>query len=185
MSKQPRTQVSTDGVFMSVPGAFDRVDPGLRHAFKLQFSPVLSQQREDDGSTRTAVGAEFAMDRVLLDFGAVQPAAVDLDRAKRDCELLKEALEKHPEVFAQALQLFTTGPADMVRIRAAASALERIGLTEDQVYDNGGGILAVLALAALVLLATGCPGINQPMSGPSVQPTFPSNPGPADAGADG
>jgi hypothetical protein len=185
MSQQPRTQVSTEGVFMSVPGAFDRVDVGLRHAFKLQFSPVLSARRESDGTTRMAVGAAFAMDRVLLDFGAVRPAAVDFDRAKRDCELLKEALEKHPEVFTQALELFTAGPADMTRIRAAASALEKIGLTEDQAYDNGGGILAALALAALVLLATGCPGINTTASGPSVQPTMPSSPGPADAGADG
>jgi hypothetical protein len=34
-------------------------------------------------------------------------------------------------------------------------------------------------------LATGCPGINTTASGPAVQPTFPSSPGPADAGADG
>ena len=120
MSQQPRTQVSTEGVFMSVPGAFDRVDIGLRHAFKLQFSPVLSGRREGDGTTRMAVGAAFAMDRVLLDFGAVRPAAVDFGRAKRDCELLKEALDKHPEAFTQALQLFTTGPADMARALTSA-----------------------------------------------------------------
>jgi hypothetical protein len=185
MSEQPRNRVLTDGVFLSTPGVFDRTDDGLRHAFKMQFSSVVSEQRESDGRNRTAVGTTFAMDRVLLDFGAVRAAAVDFGRAQRDCELIQEALQKHPEVFTQALELVTAGPPDVRRIRAAVSALEGIGLTEDQAYDNGGGIIALLVVAAVVLLATGCGSCVDVSTTSGAQPKFPSSPGPADAGANG
>lgn len=186
MSRQPRTQVGTDGVFLSTPAVFDGTAAGLRHAFKMQFTPTASRHDEDGGGGRTAIGTAFAMDRALLDFGAVQPSAVDLARAGRDCELLGEAIRKHPEVLTQALDLVTGGRADVDGIRSAAGALQGIGLTERQAYQNGGGIIALLALAAAALLIEGCDAcVTALETSPQVQPQFPSSPGPADAGGGG
>ncbi|WP_432840909.1 hypothetical protein [Dactylosporangium sp. CA-092794] len=186
MAEQARTRVSTDGVFLSTPGVFDGTADGLRHAFKMQFSPTASQRREDGGPSRTTVGTAFALDRVLLDFGAVHPPAVDFARAGRDCELIAEAIQKHPEVLTQALELVTGGHPDVERIRAASRSLQGIGLTETQALDNGGGIVALVLLAAAALLVAGCDAcVTVVETSPTVQPQFPSSPGPMDAGADG
>jgi hypothetical protein len=126
----------------------------------------------------------FAIDRALIDFGAIDPAAIDFARAERDCELLREAVQKHPDVLYQALGVVTGDRADIDQIRAACAALHEIGLTEHQVHENGGGILALLAVAACCLLLGGCDVISHVLqSNPSVQPQVPHTTLPADAGA--
>jgi hypothetical protein len=59
-------------------------------------------------------------------------------------------------VIREALHAVAGDGSDLKRIVAAAVALGDIGLTEQHAYQAGGGIIAVVVIAAVGLLAAGC-----------------------------
>jgi hypothetical protein len=51
---------------------------------------------------------------VLLDFGAIVPEAIDPGRIIRDCDLVKQAVTKHPNALAEIVRELQTGTAEGV-----------------------------------------------------------------------
>lgn len=180
-STQPRDRVSSHGTFLSIPSVFEGANEGLRHAFKMEISPVISGVKGAGKDAELAFGTTFLTDRALLDFGATEPDAVDFKQVERDCDLLKAALQEHPEVLRQALDALAGDGQDVAQIKAAAEALESIHLTEQHAHEHGGGFVALLLLACAVALCAGCHSCAHTSAGhrPAEHPqTLPPDAGP-------
>jgi len=179
--RAPRDRVSTHGTFLSVPPVFDGADEGLRHAFKMEISPVVVGTKGSGKDSELTFGTTFLTDRALLDLGAIEPDAVDLKQVERDCDLLKAALQQHPEVVRQALDAVAGNGQDVERIKAAAEALEKIQLTEQHAYEHGGGFVGLLLLACAIALCAGCHSCAHSSAGhrpPEHPQTLPPDAGP-------
>jgi hypothetical protein len=175
-----RTYLAAHGSFLSVPGAFDAAPEGVVHGLKLEILPVTTRTVEEPGKkAKQTFSTAVRGDRALLDFGAVDPEAIDLSIVERDCELLVQAIRDRPEVLRQALSAVCSESRTKADMSAAATALSDIGLTEQGTLERGGGILVLaLAVAAIVLLE-GCEHIQHPIA---PEPQVPVSPGAPDAG---
>ena len=180
--QRPRDRVSSHGSFLSLPSLFDGVHEGLQHAFKMEISPQVATTEGSGNNSKITFGATLLSDRALLDLGAVDPRAVDLKQVERDCDLLKAAIQQHPEVVLKALQAVCGAGQDIAGIKAAANDLKENRLTEQDAREQGGGfVVAAIAVVAILVLA-GCDSC-EPTHGPIVRPAeFPQSPGPVDAG---
>ncbi|HJU09903.1 MAG TPA: hypothetical protein VJ728_03455, partial [Candidatus Binataceae bacterium] len=85
-----RTSVAGVGSFVSIPSAFAGADEGIKNVVKVAFTTASSQHSVE--KIKPLVSTDVA----LLDFGAVVPESIDPDKISRDCDLVKEALTKHP-----------------------------------------------------------------------------------------
>lgn len=159
-----RTQVAVDGAFLSVPAAFAGAPDGLIHSFKLSVVPVTSVEHDATHGSRQAFDTHVHASRALLDFAAVDLADVDLDRVKRDCELVMRAIADHPDTVMSALQAVCGDEQSNESIHLAAAQLERIGMTEQATLDEGGGIIPLILLAGACLLIAGCEHCQRPIA---------------------
>ncbi|HXD60059.1 MAG TPA: hypothetical protein VN606_19180 [Thermoleophilaceae bacterium] len=178
-SPRMRNQVSTNGTFISVPGAFDGAPEGLLHGPKLEFVSLTNVTTDADNKPQQSFSTAVHGDRALLDFGAVEPKAIDLQRVERDCELLIEAIRDHPDVLQHALATVCGPSRTKAEMNAAAQALSEIGLTEQAAVAQGGGWIAVAVAVVAVLVLAGCEHCSQPIA---PEPQVPSSPGPPDGG---
>jgi len=174
-----RNQLSASGSFLSVPGAYEGAPEGLVHGPKLEFVSLTSTKVESGDKPRQTFSTAVQGDRALIDFGAVDPAAVDYNRVERDCELLIEAIREHPEVLEQAIATVCGPSRTKAEMNAAARSLAEIGLTEQAAVAQGGGWVAVAIAVVAVLVLAGCEHCSQPIA---PDPQVPSSPGPPDAG---
>src|SRR3954451_14061526 len=175
-----RNQVSASGTFLSVPGAFEGAPEGLVHGPKLEFVSTTRMDTGPDNRPRQTFSTTVQGDRALLDFGAVDPTAIDYHRVERDCELLMEAIHDHPEALEQAIATLCGPSRTKAEMNAAAQALREIGMTEQAAVAQGGGWVAIAVVAIAVLVLAGCEHCSQPITDP---PQVPSSPGPPDGGA--
>jgi hypothetical protein len=175
-SSSSRISLITSGTFVSTPGAFDGAPEGLAHALKVEMVPVTTVTRETGKKARQTFAAAPMTDRVLLDFGTVDPDAIDFDHVQRDCEILAAALREHPEVVRKAISVVCGGQTIEAEIASESAALSEVRLTEQGSREQGGGFIAVVAVVAAVLLLGGCLA-----ECPPPQPQVPVSPGP-DAG---
>jgi hypothetical protein len=159
-----RDRVSADGVFLSIPGAFQGVPQGLVHSFKISMVPATSLEQVPNGQPRQTFDTHVHADRALLDFGAVNPADIDLSRVVRDCQLVTKAIQDHPDVVRQAFDAVCGGNQLKDTIDSTAAELGRIGLTEQAMLEEGGGILPLLLLAGACLLIAGCEHCQRPIA---------------------
>ncbi len=155
---QPRAEVAPQGTFVTVPAIYHSAADGLRQAVKLEVGSSLVDEREPGKEAKLSFRTTLHTDRALLDFNAVDPDAVDLARVERDCEIIKEAIQQHPEVIRQAVSAVAGGAQDQEQIKAATEALKSIGLTEEHTHANGGGIVGLLVVVGVALLCAGCYG---------------------------
>jgi hypothetical protein len=179
--EQPRDRVSAHGTFLSIPPLFDGADEGLRHAFKMEISPVVTGAKGSGKDAELTFGTTFLTDRALLDLGAIDPGAVSFEQVERDCDLLKEALQQHPEVVRQALDAVAGKGQDIDHIKAAAEGLERIHLTEQHAHEQRGGFVGLLLLACAIALCAGCHSCAHSSAGHR-PPEHPHTTVPPDAG---
>lgn len=54
--KQPRNSVASHGTFLSLPSVFEGA-PGVKHAFKMQIEPVVSESRGSSNDSEVTFGA--------------------------------------------------------------------------------------------------------------------------------
>ena len=144
-----RTETPSRGSYVSVPGAFKGTAEGLKHFVKMEFGTRLSKETADP----LGLDDFFSTDRLLLDFGAVDVSALDMAKIARDCDLLKEAVLKHPGKIRQLAEAQTESPSGY---KKAVSILQEIGLTEESATRAGGGLFMLLVLVALVLIPGTC-----------------------------
>jgi hypothetical protein len=175
-----RERVSSHGTFLSIPAVFEGANEGLKHAFKMEFSPIVSEAEGSGKDSRLSFRTAFLTDRAMLDYGASNPDSINMKQVERDCDLLKAALQEHPHVLRQALYAIAGGGQGIDQIKAAAEALESIGLSEQHAADEGGGFVALVLLAGAVLLCAGCSSCAHTSAGHQ-PPEYP-HPLPQDAG---
>jgi hypothetical protein len=179
-TNQARDRVSSHGTFLSMPAVFRGVDEGLAHALKIEVSPTVQETRGTGRTAEISFGTTVIADRMLVDFGAVRPEAIDLDQVARDCDLVKHAIEEHPEVLRNAVAALAAG-STTEQVDAAAAAVEDAGLSEQGALRNGGGILALIILVCALACVGGCSSAHG--TGTSMQPAeHPQSPPPVDAG---
>jgi len=78
----------------------------------------------------------------VLDLGAVQPASFDLKKTERDCDLIKEMLQSHPEAIEQLMgALADEKGGKIAQVLEVSEVLEKIGFTEKAAVEKGGGFL--------------------------------------------
>lgn len=150
-SSAQKTCLSVAGSFVSIPSAMDGVEPGLKSAFKMQFRTIYSEESTNPLGLETV----FAPDRMLIDLQAVDPKAIDPRKLIRDCDLLKNLVQEHPEQLRRLVQAFQ--PANegaRVDWSAAAKIAEEIGFTEKHFQKAGGGFLPLLVIAVAALCAS-------------------------------
>jgi hypothetical protein len=166
MSRQlkGRTQVAVDGAFLSVPAAFEGTPEGLIHSFKLSIVPVTSIDQTPGHGSRQTFDTHVHASRALLDFAAVDMADIDLSRVGRDCELVMRAIRDHPDTVLAALEAVCGDTQSNESIHSAAAELTRIGLTEQTMLDEGGGIIPLILLAGACLLIAGCEHCQRPIA---------------------
>src|SRR5262249_30822330 len=114
--QQPRDRVSSHGTFLSLPSVFDGAK-GLQHVFKMEILPQVAKTEGSGNDSKVTFSATFLGDRALLDLGAVEPGAVDLKQVERDCDLLKAAIQQHPDVLRKAIQAVCGVGQDISRIK--------------------------------------------------------------------
>jgi hypothetical protein len=88
-------------------------------------------------SIRAAIPENFTAEHVAL--------------AARDSELLMGMLKNHPHEFCEMVNAINTG-----KFTEARKMAEKVGLTEENIISQGGGLWAVvivIAVAAALLLA--------------------------------
>jgi hypothetical protein len=159
-----RTRVAVDGAFLSVPAAFEGAPEGLIHSFKLSVVPVTSIEQAPGQGSRQTFDTHVHASRALLDFAAVDMADIDLSRVGRDCELVMRAIRDHPDTVSSALEAVCGDKQSNENIDYVAAELSRIGLTEQSMLEEGGGIIPLLLVAGACLLIAGCEHIQHPIA---------------------
>jgi hypothetical protein len=148
-SVQTRTSIHSPGSFVSIPSAFPGAHEGVRNVLKLGMTSRLTQDHTE------ALQTVVATDVALLDFAAVVPEALEASKIIRDCDLLKEAITKHPTALTEIVRELQRGTAEGVK--TANMIAEKASLTEKDSLKAGGGFLFLIIIGA-ALLAGGCGG---------------------------
>lgn len=179
-----RAQLAPQGTFVTVPALFHSADDGLGDGVKLEVGSELVERRDTGKPSELSFRTTLHSDRLLVDFAAVEPEAVDLARVRRDCELLIDAIDRHPDVLRAAVDAVTGATQDQDEIRAATERLAAIRLTEEHTHEDGGGIVGLLVAVGVALLCAGCYGCAH-CQGTTPPPATPADVhlAPADAGA--
>jgi hypothetical protein len=148
------------GPFVSIPGAFE---PPVRSLADVVKIPVeIASEVDDHGATHvTAYGSASS---VLIDFRDL-PSGFDAARAARDCDLLKDMIQSHPETLQELLQAVRAAAHGDGRADHVSALLQKVGLLESSFVARGGGWIWLL-----VLLAAGCAHLK-----PYVKPDKPPN----------
>lgn len=173
----PRAEVATYGSYVSVPDAFDSASDNVRNAIKME----LSTSRSTSPSGSPFVDS-FATDRLMLDFDAIEPAAISLDQVVGDCELVMALVREHPDELRELLYAVAgEDGGDIAKILHAAETLKRVGFTEEVAVKSGGGLFGILILVGAALFASGCTGVTAHGRAGKKPPKAPTPP--HDAGA--
>ncbi|MBZ5713014.1 hypothetical protein [Nannocystis pusilla] len=143
----PRAHVSTSGTFAAVPQGFRGADGSLAYALKPEFTAVPT------AGDPSHVLLVTPPDRVLLDFGAVDPADLDPAKLARDCEIIRCAALADPDALRRIVAALRPD-ATRAEQEAAVQAAERLGLTEAAAADAGGGLLGVVVIVGACLFAS-------------------------------
>src|SRR5258708_5051801 len=77
--QEAQHQISTTGVFHSVPAIFENGPEGIKHVLKIDFATTIEDAEAPNFTFKTA----FSTRHVLLDFSAIQPSTIDLKRIER------------------------------------------------------------------------------------------------------
>lgn len=129
---------------------------GLANAFKIELIPKLIDFEDPTIGKQRIFDIEAVSDRALIDFAEVDPAEINYDKLKRDCDLMKLALENHRNEIDQALRLVCAGDASTDDIGTVAALLTKVGLTEEAFREQGGGMVGLIIAIAAIMLAAGC-----------------------------
>lgn len=152
----PHNQIVIKGSFLPVPITFDGTPDGLSNALKVEIIPTTSVIHESEGKTKQTFDMTVVTNRALIDFSAVHAPDIDFEKLKRDCELMIDALSKHPGEIKQALDLVCRGDATTESIESTAAALDKAGLTEKAFRENGGGWIGLVVAAIACMLTSSC-----------------------------
>ena len=144
-----RTLVSTPGQFIATPKAFGTASEGVKNFAKIQF---VSDSVGKPGKSLT-VESGFLTDRLLLDFKALDTSGIDPKIIANDCDFLKKIVKKHPEILREMAEALSSSPDGF---KKASKISQKIGLTETAAIASGGGLLWLLAAAALVIMVGSC-----------------------------
>ncbi|OEU64791.1 MAG: hypothetical protein BA863_17700 [Desulfovibrio sp. S3730MH75] len=148
-----RSSIRSSGSFVSVPPS-ERVDKGLRDAFKMEFKTVLSREQ---ATGPIELETEFSTEWALLDIGAISPSSISPESIAKDCELVKNIVLKHPDQVRRLVEAFQPDRRKkLIDLGRAYGIAEGIGLTEEQSRSEGGGLLGLAVLVVAALLASGC-----------------------------
>ena len=145
----PRTSLPSSGSYVSVPSAFDGADDAVKHVVKMNFAQQISAKSVDPLHLETT----FSSDHFVVDLKAFDPSKLDPKKVIADCDLLKAALLTNPEAIRKMAEAHLSSPTGFKEAFAIAN---KIGLTEQSALDAGGGLLFLLAIAALVIMAGSC-----------------------------
>lgn len=149
------------GSFVAIPDAFQDAEIGLRNAVKFECTTVFSEEHR--------LQTEFSTDRILIDLGAIDASTLSFNKLARDCDLIKEIAQKNSVDLKDLLTSLQSGAAE--EIARAAKVARKIGLTEEQFAQRGGGFLIVVVLVGIAVGAGGCATLNS--NKPFKQPTTP------------
>lgn len=138
----------TSGSFLSMDGVFPDGLEAIQHSVKLELWVTPSEEYK----SQTNVSSTSA----LVDLNTVNPNELDFEKMRRDCELLKELIENHPDAVQKMLTLLQDGkPSD---VEEAERLGEEIGLTESAFYEQGGGLAWLIVPIVVGLVSKGCGG---------------------------
>jgi hypothetical protein len=144
-----RTHVSATGSFVSIPEAVAVADTGVRHLLKLEFTTNFSEGSSDPLKLETG----FSTDRVLIDFRGVVAGNLDAQKIAKDCDLVRDIALRNPDKLRQMLEAQTESVTGFQKAYAIG---QEIGLTEEAAVKAGGGLLWLVAIAALAVMAGSC-----------------------------
>lgn len=151
-TKKFRSYISSTGSFISLPEAFEGADENVIYAPKIE----IRTQKFDD--SKHPLGFEHVMypHNLLIDFEALNAKALDINKLIKDCELIKETAEKHPEELKFILGSFAQD-APHEEMLKADELVKKLGLSEEVVTKKGGGLLWLLVIAAALAMSS-CKG---------------------------
>jgi hypothetical protein len=147
--KQMRSSVQVGGSFFSLPEAFPGADDAVKYAPKFEFRA----NKRVNGNQPLQFEAVLQPNHILLDLAAVDASGFDARKLIRDCELVKQAAEAHPDKLRAILASFAEGTTDK-EIRRAAQTVAELGLDEEQVTKAGGGLIWFVVIGAAALLGS-------------------------------
>lgn len=128
----------TDAQFLSVPDLFpDEVE----NVIKLRVKTPYKKDRSHE--------ILYATDLLLVDLGAINEDKIDTTKIETDCQLLAAAVSEYPQQLANALKALKKGSPE--GIEEAYAAIKAVGLDEATVVSKGGGLVWLIAIAALCL----------------------------------
>lgn len=167
-----RSSIRSSGSFVSVPPS-ERVDKGLRDAFKMEFKTVPTRERTT-GPLELEI--EFSTEWALVDIGAISSSSIKPESVARDCELVKDIVLKHPDEVRRLVEAFQPDrPKKLIDLGRAYGIAEGIGLTEERSQSRGGGLLGLIVVLAAALLASGCQSCGSGHVKPDPKPHQTSN----------
>lgn len=145
-----RTAITASGSFISLPEAFEGADAAVKLAPKVEFRT----SRFPDSSNPLKMEHVMFPHSLLVDLEAVDASSLDIKKLIRDCDLVKDAAEKHPEDLKAILASFAED-APHEKMLEAAKIAEKIGLAEHVAAKKGAGLLWLVVIVAAVALS-GC-----------------------------
>lgn len=133
--------------FAPFPGAFHAADPGLATLIKVPLSTRGRAPNAHDTENEVPFLKEF----VLIDFREF-PDTLDTGKAIKDCQLVSELLQAHPDEIRELIQNVKSAALGRGGQEKIREILYQIDFTESSFVERGGGFLWLL----IVLLAASC-----------------------------
>jgi hypothetical protein len=147
-SRAIRKHVSGVGSFVSIPQAISAANEGLKDGFKMETNSLFSE--------KNILGEQvFTTDWFLLDVGAADMDAIDLNKVSKDCDIVKDIVARHPDKVRKMLASFKQGNT-AEELMKGFDIVRELGLREEDVVAKGGGLLGVLLVVGAAVLLSGC-----------------------------
>ena len=156
MKKKLRDSISATGSFVSIPEAFPGAHPAIVNAIKIELQTARAKVKQ-----KSEFHPVLLPNTLLVDLLAVDVSGFEPKKLIRDCEILAAALSKHPDKLKIILEAFGEGVPPS-RIAAASKIVDELGLDEVSVSKQGGGLVGLLVMLALVILVKACDSCDSP-----------------------
>ncbi|MFT0174264.1 hypothetical protein ACLKMY_35635 [Paraburkholderia mimosarum] len=137
----------------SLPPAEERLVNTLRMCF--DAAPYLDKDGKLD------VGYKLNSKKLLINLSGLNVDDIKLDRAAKDCDLLRSAISQNPEKIKEVAKLLLSDEElSHEKLDHAYRTLSSLKLTEDSSSAASGGILFLAIVAVAVIIAVAARSCN-------------------------
>lgn len=152
----PRKEIAKTGSFVSVPNAFKGLEEELKCCAKVEcYTEVKDEALTTETSSHsTNLETVFSFDRLLIDFGALDPSSLEVQKIAKDSERLKDFIFEWSEDIQKIVELLHSNPS-ISDLNKVSEIAQEMGLTKEDEPEMA-CLLDTIVLIGGALLLAGC-----------------------------